>query len=357
MKKTKMKSHLDKLVFIFLILTIFHINGCQNISNKSFNSSEQSVPEYSYNILQFLNENEILLLRYDQRNAKTKSILIYDISSHRLYKPLNMNGADYPRVPIFSRDKKQVAFASDKDGGLNIYVMNADGSNVRQLTHSQRDMHYSRTQYVEAESNAGPSFSPDGKRILFKRARWMKNATPIWWDVFEIEIETGQERRLTYIDSHLMSDPFYLLDGKRFVFQGSKKINDEGIYIANKESDALNKISAGGWWIPGPRISWNDKIVFMGGTHLQHPDHDLFIYENGKINRLNWIQRGVHLPNLAISPDGSRILLEMGKYKEQYKEHYIIEYSLWIGKADGTGLQEIYIPWDSLKDRNLDFKK
>ena len=36
--------------------------------------------------------------------------------------------------PAWSPDGKQLAFASDRDGDYELYVMSVDGSNVRQLT-------------------------------------------------------------------------------------------------------------------------------------------------------------------------------------------------------------------------------
>jgi len=349
MKKTQVKSNLDKLGLIFIMAIIFFTNGCDGLSDKSYKPSEQSAPQYPYHFLQFLDGNDkLLFFRYDQKNFQTKSILIYEIPSHRLYKPLTMNSMDYPRFPRFSRDKKQVVFVSDRDGGRNIYVMNADGSDVRQLTFSTGNSRKDSKSNFDVQTNEGPSFSPDGSRIIFKRSHALGRVTkaPIRWDVYEIDIKTGKESKLTNIASFLMSDPFYFSDGNRFIFHSDKADEGEGVYIADKKRNTLNKISTGGWWIPGPRISWNDKIVFTGGLHLQHPDHNLFIYENGIIKRLNWIQRGVRVTNLAISSDGSKVFFESETPIDSSK----FVPSLWIGKADGTELQEIKIPCESFKE-------
>jgi len=56
---------------------------------------------------------------------------------------VNVNGSDLrqltdnsdsDREPAWSSDGQQLAFMSDRDGDMEIFVMNADGSNVRQLT-------------------------------------------------------------------------------------------------------------------------------------------------------------------------------------------------------------------------------
>jgi tricorn protease len=60
--------------------------------------------------------------------------------------------------PVWSRDGAQIAFASDRFGDLDIFVMNADGSDLSRLTfHSANDV---------------PSdFAPDGSGVLFSSSR------------------------------------------------------------------------------------------------------------------------------------------------------------------------------------------
>src|SRR4029077_16451232 len=60
--------------------------------------------------------------------------------------------------PQWSPDGRLIAFTSDRDGDPEIYVMRADGSGARRLTHSPgRDAH--------------PFFSPDDRRIVFQSPR------------------------------------------------------------------------------------------------------------------------------------------------------------------------------------------
>src|SRR6185503_12230123 len=56
---------------------------------------------------------------------------------------------------VWSPDGKTIAFQSDRAGGdYQIWTMNADGSNPRQLSHAESDDRH-------------PVFSPDGTQVAF----------------------------------------------------------------------------------------------------------------------------------------------------------------------------------------------
>ncbi|MCA8995323.1 MAG: PD40 domain-containing protein, partial [Planctomycetaceae bacterium] len=58
----------------------------------------------------------------------------------------------------YSHDGKQIVFTSTRDGDPDLYIMDADGSNVRQLTD------------VDGY-DGGPFFSPDDRWIIFRSDR------------------------------------------------------------------------------------------------------------------------------------------------------------------------------------------
>ena len=64
----------------------------------------------------------------------------------------NTNGGDAQNGVSWSPDGAQIAYASSGD----IYVMNADGSDVRRLT-------------TDAAEDVRPAWSPDGRQIAFLR--------------------------------------------------------------------------------------------------------------------------------------------------------------------------------------------
>jgi Tol biopolymer transport system component len=66
-------------------------------------------------------------------------------------------GLAYEHQPRFSPDGKRIAFVSDRGGGDNIWIMNRDGSDKRQL--SKEDFRLLNQ----------PSWSPDGEFIVAKK--------------------------------------------------------------------------------------------------------------------------------------------------------------------------------------------
>lgn len=68
------------------------------------------------------------------------------------------NNAANDRFARISPDGKTIAFASDRDGNWEIYVMNSDGSNVRRLTNN-------------AATDDSPTWSPDNQQLAFASDR------------------------------------------------------------------------------------------------------------------------------------------------------------------------------------------
>jgi dipeptidyl aminopeptidase/acylaminoacyl peptidase len=75
--------------------------------------------------------------------------------------------------------KAQIAFYSDRDGNYEIYVMDADGNNQRNLTNNP------------AAGDLGPAWSPDGKKIVFTSDRDGNN------EIYVMDADANNPRRLT----------------------------------------------------------------------------------------------------------------------------------------------------------------
>ena len=108
-----------------------------------------------------------------------------------------------------------------RPGNLEIWVMDADGKNKRQVTHN-------------GAANFAPFFLPDGKRIIFaSNANDPKNGRD--FDLYVINLDgTGQER-ITFAPD-FDSFPMFTSDGKRLVWasnRNGKVPHETNIFIAD----------------------------------------------------------------------------------------------------------------------------
>ena len=98
-------------------------------------------------------------------------------------KPLVYVGGKTVAHPAWSPDGGRIAFASDRDGSIDIFVVNANGTNLRNLTNSPYDENH-------------PTWSPDGRWIAFTR----------YTDNTEIFIMTAEGTRVTQVTNNPASD-------------------------------------------------------------------------------------------------------------------------------------------------------
>jgi TolB protein len=82
-------------------------------------------------------------------------------------------------MPAWSPDGRWIAFESDRDGDFEIYLMDATGGRLRQLTHNRTEDHL-------------PSWLPDGKAIRFLAGPMEKFMDPDGW--LELPIDGGSPR-------------------------------------------------------------------------------------------------------------------------------------------------------------------
>ena len=161
---------------------------------------------------------------------------------------MNADGSDVRRLtnrpgpdggPFFSPDGKQIVFrgrvtegaeladyrALLKEGlwrptSLEIFVMNADGSNVRQVTRL-------------GKASFAPYFHPDGKRIIF--ATNVHDAKGRDFDLYMINVDGSGLERITW-NPTFDGFPMFSPDGKRLVFASNRNAAKEGdtnVFIAD----------------------------------------------------------------------------------------------------------------------------
>ena len=151
--------------------------------------------------------------------------------------------------PDFSPDGRRIVFRSGRDGNHEIYLMDADGGNVRRLTD-------------DPATDTMPAFSPAGDLIAFTSFR---DGDP---EIYTLRIgadgEPGQLRRITDskgADTH----PRFSPDGKWIVFASERGgVNDEeplNIYGIPQPSGELWAVRlADGFTVRLTHNKWEDGV-------------------------------------------------------------------------------------------------
>lgn len=96
-------------------------------------------------------------IAYTSFRRTIPDILVSFVYEGELRNLTNGRGSNY--LPVFSPDGTRIAFASNREGNnMEIYVMNADGTNVRRLTN-------------HPAADVTPTWSPTGAQIAFTSDR------------------------------------------------------------------------------------------------------------------------------------------------------------------------------------------
>lgn len=172
-------------------------------------------------------------------------------------------GPAYHAECAYSADGKKIVYASNEDGSMNLYTMNADGTGVYQVTRNV------------GSYNGGSFFSPDGTQIIFRAdydkphylqiytidtdgenlqqltANGAVNWAPYWhpsgkylayttslhghahYEIYLMGIGTGAQHRLTH-NASFDGLPVFSRDGQRLMWTSKRGLdNTSQIFIAD----------------------------------------------------------------------------------------------------------------------------
>jgi TolB protein len=90
----------------------------------------------------------------------------------------------YNSTPSWSPDGKKIAFAGQSEDHFDIFVMNSDGTGMLRLTSAKKTT-------GRWSTNEDPSFSPDGRFVMYTSNRTGKN------QIFISTVDGAEERRVT----------------------------------------------------------------------------------------------------------------------------------------------------------------
>lgn len=241
------------------------------------------------------------------------------------------SGIQWDMQPRFSPDGKKIAFTSDRAGGDNLFIMNPDGSDVKQITketfHLLNNPTWSpdgqylvgRKHYTTRRSlgtgelwmyhiNGGkgeqiikrpnkqfqkelgePIFAPDGKSIYFTRDTtpgnvflYAQNVHKTIFEISEVDLTTGEVKEvISGPGGSVRAAPSP--DGKSVAFV-RRVDNDSALFIKDMNSNVETMIYADldqdmqeTWAVHGlyPNMDWTPdgkSIVFWAGGKIKRID-------------------------------------------------------------------------------------
>ena len=254
--------------------------------------------------------------------------------------PRNLtNNRDKDYSPSWSPDSKRIVFMSNRDGHLRddipgistyeIYVMDADGGNLQNLTNDPRD-------------DRNPSWSPDGKRIAFvsNRDGFKNDELVITNEIYVMDADGGNLQNLT---NNLNNDssPSWSPDGKRIVFSSARGghlrnefvgITDE-IYVMDADGENEQRLTE------NPKNDWDPiwspdgkRIAFSSDRKGDLANYEIYVMDADGENEQRLTENRVDDKSPSWSPDGKRIV---------FYSNMEGNYEIYVMDADGGNLQNL----------------
>ncbi|AXT20434.1 DUF5050 domain-containing protein [Flavobacteriaceae bacterium AU392] len=190
---------------------------------------------YSYN--PSFSKNGQWIVYTEKENGRTGTRDIYKVRIDGKNKKRLTQKSKNNYLPSFSPDGSKIVFMSPREGGYKLYIMNSDGSNQARIPEK-----------TKAYAYTSPSWSPDGKQIAF-----ISVSQEAVLDLFIMNTDGSNIRNLTNnkdkfeITQNNVDELSYMYgtswspDGKTIVF-ALKKNGKQKLYTINTDGSNLKAL-------------------------------------------------------------------------------------------------------------------
>ncbi len=207
---------------------------------------------------------------YTSYRSGVPDVVVSHLYEGRLETPAAGTGDVHNFLPAYSSDGTQIAFMSNRDENLEIYVMNVDGTGLRRLT-------------THPGIDTSPTWSPLGRQIAFTSDRTgspqiyvvgvdgtgLRRITfesycdrPTWspspyneiayasrtgpgFDIKTVDLATNDVRQLTF-GLGTNESPSYSANGRHVAFSSTRGSGDKQIWQIGRDGRGLRRVTHSG---------------------------------------------------------------------------------------------------------------
>ncbi len=222
--------------------------------------------------------------------------------------------------PVLSPDRTRVAFSSNRNGSYDLYLMDADGQNLRRLTR-------------DTGNEGEPTWTPDGQNIVYTSTRGTLSQIAI------VSVNTGQTRQLTS-EPRGNHSPSVSPDGRTIAFVSVRDGNPE-IYAMGIDGGTARRLTRTPLRESSPHFFRNSDLAYV----VDRGDRS----KGSRIMRLAWgssesspvVETEEPVPSFAVSREDDRLVYVLGKIKDVAKGS--VDFSFFL-QSTAPGSRPTAIP-------------
>jgi TolB protein len=246
------------------------------------------------------------------------------------------NEDGFDAMAAYSPNGRRIAFSSTRSTPpgfqgpplfySELYVMNADGSNIQRIT------------FNEGLTDIQAAWSPDGRRIVVARGpATTPTPNPLGGptDLWIIDLATRQERQLTNSPATYEWFAHWSPDGRRIAFQGDLvEPGNDDVYTIRPDGRSLRRLTSHPGFDGNARYSPNGRSIAFASQ--RSGNFDVFVMrKNGtNIRQLTDHPGGDQFP--CYSPDGQFIAFTSDRDGVPFPGTPFVTSDIFRMRADGT---------------------